>query len=153
MLRGYFDGSGKPEDSEYVTLTGLIASESVWERFERAWSEILQKYQISEFHMGEAMSLNDRFSVENGWNREKVRRVVNDLWNVFGQYLWTKDLSLKSNLNARSCTVVMRDYRRAKLEIPRIRELDALCTGFCCHRLPFDLASTLDQPTAPRPRW
>jgi hypothetical protein len=146
MLLGYFDGSGKSEVSEYLTLTGLIASESVWDRFERSWNEILQKYHISVFHMSEAMSLNNRFSVRNGWNREKVRAVVNDLWNVFGRYLWTKDLSLKSNLYARSCTVVMRDYRRAKSENPRLREPEALCTGFCCHRLPFDLDSNLEHP-------
>src|SRR5947208_14341791 len=78
MLRGYFDGSGKIEDSEYVTLTGLIASESVWERFERSWAEVLQKYRISDFHMSEAISLNDRFSRENGWDRKKVNELIND---------------------------------------------------------------------------
>lgn len=131
MLRGYFDGSGKSNDSEYLTLTGLIASESVWERFESSWGEVLQKYQISDFHMSEAMSLKDRFSRENGWDREKVGELIKDLWNVIGRYRWTKDLSLKSNLNARSCTVVMRDYRRAKAERPKMREPEALCTGFC----------------------
>lgn len=146
MLRGYWDGSGKPEDSEYVTLTGLIASESVWERFERSWGEILQKYQISDFHTSEAMSLNDRFSRENGWTPQKVDGLVKEFWNVIGQYRWTKEFSLKSNLNARSCTVVMDDYRRAKLERPRIREVEALCTSFCSHALPIDLDSNLEYP-------
>src|SRR5437867_4707587 len=71
MLRGYFDGSGKIEDSEYITLTGLIASESVWERFERSWGAVLQKYQISDFHTSDAMALQGKFSPENGWDKTR----------------------------------------------------------------------------------
>jgi hypothetical protein len=146
MLRGYFDGSGKSHESEYLTLTGLIASESVWERFECSWGEILQKYEIFDFHMSEAMSLKNRFSPQNSWNRDKLTELTKDLWNVIGQYRWTSDSPVNSNLNARSCTVVMRDYRRAKLERPRLREPEALCTGFCLHGLPFDLDSQLEHP-------
>ena len=146
MLHGYLDGSGKSNESEYLTLTGLFASESVWRRFECSWGEVLQKHQISEFHTSEAISLKRRFSPENGWNRLKVGELVKDLWNVLGQYRWTEDLSLGSNLNARSCTVVMADYRRAKAERPKLREPEALCTGFCFHRLPIDLDSQLEHP-------
>ena len=58
MLRGYYDGSGKSNDSEFLTLTGVIASESVWERFDKSWRAILEKYQVSDFHTSEAMSLS-----------------------------------------------------------------------------------------------
>jgi hypothetical protein len=146
MLRGYFDGSGKPHESDYLTLTGLVASESVWERFECSWSDVLRKYQIPAFHMTDAMSLKKRFSPQNGWSRGKVAELVKDLWNVIGKYRWTDDVPVNSNLNACSCTVVMSDYRRAKLQRPRLREPEALCTAFCLHGIPFDLDSRLEHP-------
>jgi hypothetical protein len=40
----------------------------------------------------------------------------------------------------------MADYHRAKAEIPNLREAEALCTGYCVHRFPFDLDSELEHP-------
>jgi len=146
MLRGYFDGSGIDRASEHLTLTGLIASESVWERFNCSWCEVLQRHQIPEFHTTYAMSLNREFSIKRGWTKEKVERLITDLWNTIGQYRWTKDLSQSSNLLALSCTVVVRDYERAKLENSNLREPAAICTRFCTSLFPIDIDSNLEHP-------
>lgn len=146
VLRGYLDGSGKSNSSEYVTLTSLIASESVWHQFECSWREVLRVHGISDFHTNEAMSLNGRFSHAHGWNRDRLQTLTTDLWNVIGRYRWISNSSPQSNLNARSCTVVMRDYQRAKLERPTLREPEALCTGYCLHRFPVDLDSQIEHP-------
>ena len=144
MLRGFYDASGKSNDSEFVTLTGVFASESVWERFEKSWREILDKYQISDFHTSEAMSLSGRFSPENGWSRTKVHELTKDLWRVIGRYRWTDDNP--SNLYARSCTLIMADYHRGKSANPKLREPEAICTRFCFNGLPIDFDSNLEHP-------
>lgn len=92
------------------------------------------------------MALAGKFSRENGWNEKKIHELVKDLWNVIGQYRWTENFSLGSNLHARSCTIVAADYHRAKAEITNLREAEALCTGYCVHRFPFDLDSDLEHP-------
>ncbi|TMA84398.1 MAG: DUF3800 domain-containing protein [Deltaproteobacteria bacterium] len=146
MLPGYYDGSGKSNDSEFLTLTGVIASESVWERFDKSWRAILEKYQVSDFHTSEAMSLSGRFSGGNGWSRPKVFELMKDLWNVIGKYRWTDNFSLNSNLYGRSCTVIMQDYHRAKSANPKLREPEAICTRYCFNGLPVDLDSNLEHP-------
>jgi hypothetical protein len=145
MLRGYLDGSGKAHDSEFLTLTGVFASENVWDRFEKSWREILAKHRISDFHMSEAMSLRGRFSEENGWSRPKVNELVKDLWNVIGKHRWTDKFSLNSNLYARSCTVKLQDYHQAKSANPKLREPEAICTQFCFNGLPPDLDGDLEK--------
>ena len=129
MLRWIPRWSGKSNDSEF--LTGVFASESVWDRFEKCWREILAKYHISDFHTSEAMSLRGRFSKQNGWSKPKVYELVKDLWNVIRKHRWTEDFSLNSNLYARSCTVKMQDYYQAKSANPKLREAEAICTQFC----------------------
>ena len=95
MLRGYYDGSGKPEDSEVVTLTGVVASESVWERFEPEWHEALTRHGASVLHMKEAMALKGLFSSEDGWTDKKVDALLIDLWCVIGKFRWNPERGLR----------------------------------------------------------
>jgi hypothetical protein len=83
MLRGYYDGSGTTADSPFLTLTGLVASESVWERFEDAWATVLRGHDISYFYMTDAMALRGQFS--SGWTDEKVNALILKLLQVLGR--------------------------------------------------------------------
>lgn len=118
MLRGYYDGSGTTADSPCLTLTGLVASESVWERFEDAWAAVLMKHDISYFHMTDAMALRGQFS--SGWTDEKVHALILKLLQVLGRFRAISGSS-ESNLIARSCTIVVDDYRRASHTFPSKR--------------------------------
>lgn len=129
MLRGYYDGSGTTADAPFLTLTGLVASESVWERFEEAWAAVLLEHGISHFHMTDAMALRGQFSFENGWTGEKVNALILKLLKVLGRFR-TIHGSRESNLIARSCTIVMDDYRRVLTCIP-LKEAEAICVDYC----------------------
>lgn len=152
MLRGYYDGSGKTagkikgEDSEVLTLTGVVASVKVWERFDPQWDEVLQRHGAPLLHMADAMALQDPFLPEDGWTAEKVDALLSDLWSLIGNFRF--DLP-HSNLMAASCSVLMRDYRRAERELKikgiRLREPEAICVN-CCLRLPHDIDSPNEQP-------
>jgi hypothetical protein len=127
MLRGYYDGSRTTADSPFLTLTGLVASESVWERFEDAWDAVLVKHDISCFHMTDVMALRGQFS--SGWTDDKVNALIFKLLQVLGQFRATRGNS-ESNLVARSCTIVMDDYRRVQSCIP-LKEAEAICVDYC----------------------
>lgn len=146
MLRAYYDCSGQPHDSEFVTLAGVIASESVWDRFCQEWTSVLERYQISEFHMADAMSLKRDFSQANGWSQEKVQKLVWDLWAIVGRFRATDGFRLGTNLVGSSCTVTMENYRRAKFENPQLRSPEAICTQYCVSVIPRDIDSDIAYP-------
>ncbi len=139
MLRGYYDGSGKSheKDSKFLTLTGIVASESVWKEFENKWNAVLNRHGAPSLHMADAMSLRGDFSRANGWDDQRVDNLVRDLWNVIGEFRFSTE-GKGSNLTAFSCTIIMEDYRRAKAENTRLREAEAICVN-CCFKLPFDI--------------
>ncbi|MBX3370039.1 MAG: DUF3800 domain-containing protein [Nitrospira sp.] len=129
MLRGYYDGSGTTPDAPFMTLTGVVASESVWTRFEKAWAAVLLEHGISYFHMPDAMALRGQFSAEYGWTDAKVNALILKFWQVLGRFR-AIDGGRESNLMARSCTIVMDDYRRLLRCIP-LKEAEAICVDYC----------------------
>jgi len=145
MLRGYYDGSGTHGNSEVLTLAGMVASESVWDRFEVQWGAILLKYEITGFHTKYAIAYRGQFARENNWDERKIERLIWDLWKVIGRFRAVKD-SPDSNLTATSCTIIMNDYRQAKLDNPALREPAAICVKFCVTRMPVDLDSIHASP-------
>ena len=140
MLRGYYDGSGKKEDSRYLTLTGMIASESVWEAFEKRWSQVLRNHNVGRFHMTDAMTLQQDFHPDYGWNDKKVDNLIRDLFNVLGEFRSHPENS-QSNLVAISCTIDMNDYRKAEAEMKVRLEPEAICVNYC-----FKLPRDIDEP-------
>lgn len=146
MLTGYYDGSGQSHDSKFVTLAGVIASASVWHSFNRQWRAVLQRYQLSEFHMTDAISLKKAFSPTFGWSHEKVQELIWELWAVFGRFRATDQFRLGTNLVGSSCTISMEDYRKAKAELRHLRSPEAICTQFCVGVTPRDIDSDIEHP-------
>ncbi|MBL8038327.1 MAG: hypothetical protein JNN16_12575 [Nitrospira sp.] len=144
MLRGYYDINGRKEDSEFLTMTGLVASESVWEVFEVKWQEVLQAHGAWSFRMSDVMYLKGEYSRHHGWDDKRVDALLRDLWNLLGKFSYG-DIGLKSNLTAVSCTMVMKDYRQAKKEYPQLIEPEAICTSSCL-QWPSDLDDDSDRP-------
>ena len=146
MLTGYYDCSGQSHDSKFVTLAGVIASDSVWHTFNHEWRTVLQRYQLSEFHMTDATSLKRAFSPEFGWSQGKVREVLWDLWAIFGRFRATDRFRFGTNLIGSYCTIPMEDYRKAKAENPYLRSPEAICTQFCVGVIPRDIDSDITHP-------
>lgn len=133
MLRGYYDGGGKSDDPNcrFLTLAGLIASESVWEEFEVEWFKVLSEYDLARFHTTDLMRLEKK----DGWTHERVIELILKLWKLLGEFRPSFGVR-RSNLLALTCTVLMEDYRRAKNENSSLREAEAICVNFCTSALP-----------------
>ena len=124
-LKAYYDSSGKNDTvNKVLTLAGFAAPEDVWHRFETEWKCALDDYGAQFFHMSEAMSLKGHFNGNNGWNEAKVYALVKDLFKVIGKYR-------TEYFEAYSCSVILSDYRRAQLTIPKLRSPEAICVNFC----------------------
>ena len=134
MLKAYYDSSGtNDEESKVLTLAGVAASEHTWLQFEADWKRILNSYGEKSFHMSKVMSLPHR-----GWEKEKVRSFINDIFNVIGK-LRTKHFKIYT------CSIILNDYRRAKSDIPGLRPPEAICVNFCVGGLQL-LPEDLDSP-------
>lgn len=144
MLRGYYDINGRKEESEFLTLTGLVASESVWKVFQVKWQEVLQPHGLHSFCMSDAMRLTGECSVQRGWDDERVDALLRDLWSLLKRFSYG-DIGMRSNLTAVSCTMVMKDYRQAKKEYPQLVEPEAICANSCL-QWPSDLDDDSDRP-------
>src|SRR5689334_21399641 len=55
----YFDASGHPDQSETLFLAGFVSTDAKWERFDAAWSDMLARYGLLEFHMKDLASVHD----------------------------------------------------------------------------------------------
>ena len=49
----YLDGSGSALDPkiEAVSVSGFVAHETQWQRFEELWRALLIEFDLTEFHM------------------------------------------------------------------------------------------------------
>lgn len=68
FLIAYIDDSGTHEQSPITFAGGAIASKEQWIALESRWNEILEKYQITEFHSTDCESGQKCFK---SWSREK----------------------------------------------------------------------------------
>lgn len=115
------ESKGDKKYQKVLTLSGFAATETVWCRFEPDWKRVLDKYNISSFHMTDAMRSKGIFK---GWDKAKVNSLVKDLFNIIGKYR-------SEELMARSCSVLLEEYDEAKRDIPNLRPAEAICVDFC----------------------
>jgi hypothetical protein len=141
MIKAYYDGSGKSDNPKCraITLAGLAASESVWQKFEIEWGKVLKEYGIKWVHMTDLMSFGHEFSRRYGWDEIKRSQLIRELLGVLGKLRFIEGAALGSNLMASTCTVLMEDYRRALKEIPKLRIPEAICVRFCANMIPYDI--------------
>jgi hypothetical protein len=146
MLKAYFDASGTDGSSSLLTLAGMVASESVWRRFELEWNALLDSYGVQCFHASDAKALQGAFRRESGWNDGMVSSLEKDLWMVIARFRATKQFESGSNLLGSSCSVSREDYERAKSDRPQLRSREAICLNYCFNVLPRDLDSEKTHP-------
>jgi hypothetical protein len=126
VLKAYYDGCSDGHQREAVTLTGVAATEEVWPNFEQAWTEALRKHLVKDdiVHMVDLMGFHENFSRGNGWDENQRRALLVGLFNVWGK-LYDYDLE------ARSCTVMLDDWKRADKQLEQLPEPEVICVNFC----------------------
>jgi hypothetical protein len=80
VLKSYFDRSGQ-EDAQFMTLTGIAATDDLWKEIEDTWLYVLHNHtpRAEYMHMIEAIPLRKEFAKDKGWNDEMVSGLVNQL--------------------------------------------------------------------------
>jgi hypothetical protein len=132
VLKGYYDGSGKPDDrnATHLTLAGFVGTFAAWERLEQAWTSVLKDHRIRYLHMSEAWSFTGEYS---GWTTERLQRLLVDIQNrCFAKIGW-EDFAFQ--FNGVACTINLTDWRRVKEEYPGCLpgRAEALCVNQVIH--------------------
>jgi hypothetical protein len=81
MLHAYFDESGKFQDSNFICLTGYIASDGQWEAFCKEWVGLLQKHDIPYIHMKNFIALQGEYK-KKGWSHADRDKILEEFINV-----------------------------------------------------------------------
>ena len=74
VLKSYFDGGNQADNPEYphACLATVCGTENQWRRFDTAWNKVLYRHGADFLHTTDAVSLQNEFSVEKGWNKGAV---------------------------------------------------------------------------------
>jgi hypothetical protein len=122
-VKAYYDGSGKSTPSaKAITLTGIVAPETVWQRFEPLWEKALARNSVRCLHMSDLMAARGEFERGCGWTEEKRVQLIRDLFNVFGEFR-------TEGLRAYSCTIMLDDYRLLFAKTPAHREINNIAAA------------------------
>lgn len=66
---GYFDESGKFQDSDFVCIAGFLADDTRWNTFVNERDELLRKFNLRALYMRQVMPLQGPFA---GWDRDRT---------------------------------------------------------------------------------
>ena len=75
-LAGEIQAGTRPLSASHA---GVASQFQLRMRLTPKWGLVLSKYQLPNFHMTDAMSLQKTFSKDNGWDRERIQRLVWEL--------------------------------------------------------------------------
>ena len=134
---GHYDGSSSDRNGKAVrvTLAGYAANRQVWREVEAVWRRVLADDSTRPgadcLHMWQANALSDEFSLANGWTKEKVDSLLNDLSNHCLSPYGTRE-PIEDSLVGAVCTVEIDDYFRAQNECPYLQGMtpEEVCVNY-----------------------
>jgi hypothetical protein len=84
-LQAHIDGSGNPEHSPALILSGFIASADEWMKFSDAWDQALKMPPVlGYFKMNEAVRLKGQFA---GWTEERRDERLRLLYSIIEDHV------------------------------------------------------------------
>ena len=126
MLKAYYDCGNKLDSLLYktVTLAGLFGRSKSLARFEREWDREIMKQGARYLHTKDAIALENEFSEEYGWTREKVSTLISSLIPVI-------EHANADGVGLISGTLFLGDYRDCKNRVPDLVEPEHLLSSYC----------------------
>lgn len=109
----YVDGSGTHDDSDILTLATCVMDSELIEAFNGAWNQELQRFGLEALHL---RTLNRSASGAN--------QLIGELIKVLSRFS-------QEFLYVRTCSVVIADYREAKLRSASLKPAELLCVDVC----------------------
>jgi hypothetical protein len=88
VLKSYFDG-GNQVDPQYdrVTLAVVCGTSNQWKRFNIDWKKTLYQHQSPPLHTTDAVSLQNEFCVERGWDNQRVDTLIDSCIDVIERHI------------------------------------------------------------------
>jgi hypothetical protein len=133
-LKCYFDCGNHADSSEYDRISvGLVCgTREQWRRFDPAWNKILYKHGADFLHTTDAVSLQNEFSKDNGWDKTRVDALIWDCVDVIEKQIVIPEgvpgRRSKTGLFAITLTIPFADWVRAKIAVPELPEtIEELC--------------------------
>lgn len=119
ILKGFFDGGNEADSIMYetVTLASFLSTPDYWKKFDNAWSAVLRKHHAPPLHTTDAVSLKNDF---DGWETGHRDEFVDDCVSVIEKSaaIFYRDGKMALGLIPCTVTIVLKDFKRAQIEIP-----------------------------------
>jgi hypothetical protein len=119
VLMSYFDGAGQPDSriSDRIVIATACGTADQWNDFQSAWNKVLTDHEAPFLHTTDAVSLQDHFSKEKGWDKSSVDAFIEDCVSVIRDNLWSPE---KSGLFVVTLTIPIADYLKAREVEPKL---------------------------------
>jgi hypothetical protein len=109
----YVDGSGTHGPSDVLTLAACVMDSELIEPFNGAWNHKLERHGVAALHM---RTLKQSAS--------GTKQLISELIEVLNRFS-------QEFLYMRTCSVVMTDYKEAKLRTASLKPAELLCVDVC----------------------
>jgi hypothetical protein len=176
VFKSYFDSAPNSGGARSITIASACGTSEQWSAFETGWGYVLNRHGAQYLHTTDAVSLQDEFSVDKGWRKESVDRLISDCVAVIAGHIEVPgrvgELPLRRGLHVVTLRILIDDFVRAQKENPDFPEsVTEFCAteslGFCFshgrllgaewHHLHFDQGESfyghiLDRKNHPRAR-
>lgn len=126
-VRVYFDGGNQHDTLGELTLAAIVGTDIQWRNLEESWTANLRNHHAPFVHTTDAVSLNNEFSQDKGWSKNRTRELLRDSVTIINRCLAEP---LKHNFDGilpLTTTVNMRDFKRAKQKVPDLGTPEAIC--------------------------
>jgi hypothetical protein len=83
MIQGYMDETGIQAGANVCLIAGYFGGPGQWKKFGEAWTKIITKHNVAEFHAKEFWAFNKdgerAASAYRGWSRDKADSFLEEL--------------------------------------------------------------------------
>jgi len=132
VLKSYFDGANQADSSLYdvLSLASISGTPSQWRAFEREWKATLKTHNAPWLHTTDALTMNDPYTTENGWDAHKVQAFLSGCIGTIENHLVVPNIEDRTKegkygLVPHVVSIVLKDFIRARdanADMPRAVE-------------------------------
>jgi hypothetical protein len=132
-IKCFFDGGNQADPKQYKTMTlCAVAGTGVqWTNIEKQWATVLSIYEAPFIHTSDMLTLNEPFTVTNGWSHPKVHALLTDCVRVIDRCKAKPEDDWPHGIMPVSITIVLDDFKRAVAEIPVLGRPELHCAIHC----------------------
>jgi hypothetical protein len=121
VLKAFFDGGNQADSRLYdvVSLASISGTPAQWRAAERDWKQVLKEHRADWLHTTDALTLNEPFTKDNGWSKEKINAFISACVDVIERHVCVPNIEdrtvpRREGLIPLVVSVVLADYVQAR---------------------------------------